>query len=161
MNPFLLCIILIYIAANLLYHFDCMFEHTHHTGSWTEHMCISSQTPMNIHQMRFKTALKLFFFGSRTATYSIYFFYLMSVHYSVYMWGDKNGNTPAKVAKKLAPILMNYFPDVSCITVLWNFAPWTIGVTHHRSWTCGWNDQYSKIIIDIISCHSQKSLTQK
>ena len=133
---------------------------SHRVMNWTYVHFITHHRPL---WTSTKWDLKTLFFFSRTATYmySIYFFYLMSVHYSVYMWGDKNGNTPAKVAKKLALILMNYFPDVSCITVLWNFAPWTIGVTHHRSWTCGWNDQYSKIIIDIISCHSQKSLTQK
>jgi len=56
----------------------------------------------------------------------------MSLNYSVYIYihvspadGDENGSAPAKSGKKkkIAPILVNYFPVVSRITVLCELLP--------------------------------------
>ena len=54
---------------------------THHTGSWTEHMCISSRItdPYEHPPNEVRNGFKTHFFRSRTATYSIYFFYLLSL----------------------------------------------------------------------------------
>ena len=116
---------------------------THHTGSWTELKCISSRItdPYEHPPNEVRNGVKTHFFRSRTATYSIHFFYLLSLPIwfvpkqppaplcpmaTSQHWGNHRiwVSLPLpKVAKNFAPILVNYFPVVSRITALYELLP--------------------------------------
>jgi hypothetical protein len=124
----------------------------HHTGSWTKQMCILLHItdPYEHQPGEVQNGFKILFFRSRTATstYSISIYcHCKQFTVSIYMpWCAlqmvMRMEVPLpKVAKKNCANPHELFSG--CVThhsALWNFALWTIGVTHHTPWTCGWNN---------------------